>query len=48
MTYLEAFSTAGLEVIATRENPYWFVSDRAVAAGTRYGVRSMSLVARKA
>lgn len=47
-TYLEALSTAGLEVIATSENPYRFVSDRAVAAGARYGVRSMSLVARKA
>jgi hypothetical protein len=47
-TYLKAVSMAGLEVIAMRENPYRFVTDRAIAAGARYGVRSVSLVARKA
>jgi arsenite methyltransferase len=46
--YLQAASAAGLEVIATSENPYRFVTDGAIAAGARYGVRSMSLVARKA
>jgi arsenite methyltransferase len=47
-TYLKAVSMAGLEVIAMRENPYRFVTGRAIAAGARYGVRSVSLVARKA
>jgi arsenite methyltransferase len=44
--YLEAISSAGLEVISSRVNPYRFLSDRARGASRRYGVKSISLLAR--
>jgi arsenite methyltransferase len=46
-TYLEAVASAGLEVVTTRENPYRFLSDQALGASRRYGVKSLSLLARK-
>lgn len=45
--YLEAISSAGLEVVSTRENPYRFLSEQALRASQRYGVKSISLLARK-
>jgi len=45
--YLEAIRSAGLEVVTTRENPYRFLSDQAQGASRRYGVKSISLLARK-
>jgi len=46
-TYLEAIRSAGLKVVTTRENPYRFLSDQAQGASRRYGVKSISLLARK-
>jgi len=45
--YRTAIEAAGLRVGVVRDNPYRFVSDRAVAASNRYGVKSISLVAEK-
>ncbi|MGH3655774.1 MAG: methyltransferase domain-containing protein [Micromonosporaceae bacterium] len=46
--YRAAIEGAGLRIVATRENPYQFLSDRARDATTRYGVKSISLLATKA
>ncbi len=45
--YREAIEAAGFEIVAWRENPqYEFVSDRADDATRKYGVQSISLLAR--
>jgi arsenite methyltransferase len=46
-TYREAIETSGLRIDQWRENPYEFISDRARDASTKYGVKSVSLLARK-
>ena len=45
--YLDAVTSAGLEVVTTRQNPYQFISGQAQCASRRYGVKSISLLARK-
>jgi arsenite methyltransferase len=45
--YLEAIANAGLDVVTTRQNPYRFLSHQAVGASKTYGVKSISLLARK-
>lgn len=45
--YQEMPEAAGLRVSLVRRNDYRFISDRAQRAGERYGVRSISLLARK-
>ena len=46
--YTGSIETAGFEVLELRENPqYEFVSDRAANACQKYGVKSISLAARK-
>ena len=45
-TYLDAARGAGFVVEVVRENDYRFISDRALGATTRYGVKSVSLLAR--
>ena len=45
--YQEAIEAAGLRIEAVRQNPYEFVSQRALSASAKYGVRSVSLLARK-
>jgi SAM-dependent methyltransferase len=45
--YLEAIASAGLDVVRTRENPYRFLSDQALGASRTYGVKSVSVLARK-
>ncbi|NUT32073.1 MAG: methyltransferase domain-containing protein [Hamadaea sp.] len=45
--YERMIADAGLAVQIVRENPYRFVSDRARRASDKYGVRSVSLLARK-
>lgn len=45
--YLETIERAGLEVAEVRANDYRFISDRAESATTKYGVTSISLVARR-
>jgi arsenite methyltransferase len=45
--YREAIEGAGLRIEETRENPYHFISERARDASTKYGVRSVSLLAVK-
>jgi arsenite methyltransferase len=45
--YLDAVTSAGLEVVTTRQNPYQFMSGQAQGASRRYGVKSISLLARK-
>ncbi|WP_346925652.1 methyltransferase domain-containing protein [uncultured Arthrobacter sp.] len=44
--YREAIEAAGLEVELVRENPYEFISERAAGASEKYGVKSVSLLAR--
>lgn len=46
-SYLAAIQGAGLEVAQVRENPYRFISDQALGATEKYGVKSISLLARK-
>jgi hypothetical protein len=47
--YREAIESAGLEIIEWRENEqYRFVSERADNAVRKYGVKSISLLARRA
>lgn len=46
--YRLAIEAAGLRIEQVRDNPYSFVSRRARDAGAKYGVRSVSLLARKA
>lgn len=45
--YREAIEAAGLRVEEIRENPYEFISDQALSAGAKYGVKSVSLLAVK-
>jgi arsenite methyltransferase len=45
--YREAIEAAGLEMETIRENPYEFISDRALEATAKYGVKSISLLARR-
>lgn len=45
--YLETIEAAGFEITETRENDYRFVSDRADNATQKYGVTSISLLARR-
>jgi arsenite methyltransferase len=45
--YREAIESAGLDIEQIRENPYEFISDRARDASQKYGVKSVSLLARK-
>jgi arsenite methyltransferase len=46
--YREAIEGAGFELLEVRENPgYRFISQRASNASDKYGVRSISLLARK-
>ena len=46
--YRQAIGGAGLEVEQIKENPYRFISERAKDASTKYGVKSVSIRARKA
>jgi arsenite methyltransferase len=46
--YREAIEGAGLGIEEIRENPYEFISERARNASAKYGVKSVSLLARKA
>jgi arsenite methyltransferase len=45
--YREAIETAGLRIEQIRPNPYEFISERARDASAKYGVKSVSLLARK-
>jgi arsenite methyltransferase len=45
--YLEAIELAGFEIAEVRENDYRFISDRADNATQKYGVTSISVLARK-
>jgi len=45
--YADAIEQTGLDVGEIRENPYRFISERAVDACSTYGVESISLVAHK-
>jgi ubiquinone/menaquinone biosynthesis C-methylase UbiE len=46
--YRAAIEEAGLQIEEIRSNPYEFISKRAHDASAKYGVKSVSLVARKA
>ena len=46
--YRAAIEGAGLGIEELRENPYEFISERARNASAKYGVKSVSLLARKA
>ena len=46
--YRQAIGDAGLAIDEMRENPYEFISERARNASTKYGVKSVSLLASKA
>jgi len=46
--YREAIEAAGLRIEDIKENPYEFISQRALDAGAKYGVKSVSLLAVKA
>jgi ubiquinone/menaquinone biosynthesis C-methylase UbiE len=45
--YHEAIEAAGLRIAEIRQNPYEFISKRARDASDKYGVKSVSLLARK-
>jgi SAM-dependent methyltransferase len=46
--YRAAIESAGLHVVKVQENPeYHFISDRAKGATTKFGVKSVSILARK-
>jgi arsenite methyltransferase len=45
--YRDAIEAAGLRIEAITENPYEFISARARDASTKYGVKSVSVLARK-
>jgi ubiquinone/menaquinone biosynthesis C-methylase UbiE len=45
--YRHAIEAAGLRVEQLRQNPYEFISERARDASAKYGVKSVSLLARK-
>jgi len=46
--YRDAIERASLEIEEVRENPYEVISERARNASAKYGVKSISLLARKA
>ena len=46
--YRQAIEGAGLEIEESKENPYRFISERAQDASAKYGVKSVSIRARKA
>jgi len=46
-TYRHAIEAAGLRIEQIRQNPYEFISERARDASAKYGVKSVSLLARK-
>jgi arsenite methyltransferase len=46
-SYRGAIEGAGLHIETVRENPYRFISDQALRASDKYGVKSVSLLARK-
>ena len=45
--YRQAIEAAGLRIEQVRDNPYEFISQRAREASAQYGVKSVSLLARK-
>jgi arsenite methyltransferase len=45
--YRDAIESAGLRIDELRPNPYHFISERARNASEKYGVKSVSLLARK-
>jgi arsenite methyltransferase len=45
--YREGIEAAGLRIAEVRPNPYQFISQRARDASAKYGVKSVSLLARK-
>jgi ubiquinone/menaquinone biosynthesis C-methylase UbiE len=45
--YREAIEAAGLRIAEIRSQPYRFISERARNASAKYGVKSVSLLARK-
>ncbi|MGH2957227.1 MAG: methyltransferase domain-containing protein [Solirubrobacterales bacterium] len=45
--YRAAIESAGLRVDQVQENPYRFISDRAMNASEKYGVKSVSVLASK-
>jgi len=45
--YRAAIESAGMKVTELRKNPYEFISERALNASTKYGVKSVSVLARK-
>jgi ubiquinone/menaquinone biosynthesis C-methylase UbiE len=45
--YRDAIESAGLRIEKLRANPYEFISERARNASAKYGVKSVSLLARK-
>ena len=45
--YRDAIESAGLRIEQIRENPYEFISERALEASAKYGVKSVSLLAEK-
>jgi arsenite methyltransferase len=45
--YRDAIEGSGLRIEQIRENPYEFISDRARNASTKYGVKSISLLAKR-
>jgi ubiquinone/menaquinone biosynthesis C-methylase UbiE len=46
-SYRQAIEAAGLQIEDVRRNPYEFISERARDASAKYGVKSVSLLARK-
>jgi arsenite methyltransferase len=46
-TYRQMIEDAGLRIEVIRENPYHFLSERARGASVTYGVKSISLLARR-
>jgi SAM-dependent methyltransferase len=46
-SYERAIEEAGLAIEVIKQNPYEFISDRAREASAKYGVKSISLLARK-
>jgi ubiquinone/menaquinone biosynthesis C-methylase UbiE len=47
VTYQQAITSTGLEVVSTRRNDYRFLSEQAQVASQRFGVHSISLLAHK-
>ena len=45
--YVEAIESVGLQVETVRENVYEFLTERALQACDKYGVVSVSLIARR-